>query len=85
VRTLSEAEAISSSVQMQLAHGPYPASELYGDGHVAELIANRLATLTPYVQKRLNYIFESDAGVQGDLLSGEKERQGTRLVFSRVD
>ncbi len=52
------ADKLSSAVQAQLAHGCYSPSALYGDGHVSERIARALATLTPYIQKRLYYLHE---------------------------
>lgn len=45
----------------QLEHGRYAPSTLYGDGYVSERIAESLSTLTPYVQKRLNYVYEKEA------------------------
>jgi UDP-hydrolysing UDP-N-acetyl-D-glucosamine 2-epimerase len=48
--------AIAAGIQAQLARGRYPPSTLYGDGHAAERIADALATLEPYIQKRLGYI-----------------------------
>jgi UDP-hydrolysing UDP-N-acetyl-D-glucosamine 2-epimerase len=57
-----EVEAVAAAIRVQLLHGRYPASCLYGDGHVAERIAAALARLTPYVQKRLHYIREETAG-----------------------
>lgn len=50
-----EKGAISRAIRAQLAHGRYPASTLYGDGHVAERIALSVAKLSPYVQKRLAF------------------------------
>lgn len=44
----------------QLQHGPYAPSTLYGDGHVSERIAEALARLDPYVQKRLHYVHEGE-------------------------
>jgi UDP-N-acetylglucosamine 2-epimerase len=52
------AKLIVQAVQEQLAHGRYGRSTLYGNGHVSERIAQSLAELTPYVQKRLHYIYE---------------------------
>jgi UDP-N-acetylglucosamine 2-epimerase len=54
-------DAIAQAVRMQLRHGRYAPSTLYGDGHVAERIAEALATLTPYVQKRLHYVHDLTA------------------------
>ena len=53
---------IVAAVKTQLAHGRYRPSTLYGDGRVAERIAEALARLTPYVQKRLHYVYESASG-----------------------
>jgi UDP-hydrolysing UDP-N-acetyl-D-glucosamine 2-epimerase len=53
-------DEILRAVQAQLAHGRYAPSTLYGDGHVSRRIANNLATLNPYIQKRLHFIHEVD-------------------------
>ena len=59
VRTsAASAKQIVVAVREQLAHGRYGRSTLYGNGHVSERIAQCLAELTPYVQKRLHYIYE---------------------------
>jgi UDP-hydrolysing UDP-N-acetyl-D-glucosamine 2-epimerase len=60
--TLVDAEAahIASTVRTQLAHGSYAPSTLYGDGHVSERIAEQLARLEPYLQKRLHYVAEAE-------------------------
>ncbi len=52
---------LALTIQKQLDHGRYAPSILYGDGHVSGRIARGLATLTPYVQKRLHYVFEESA------------------------
>ncbi|MDX1964645.1 MAG: UDP-N-acetylglucosamine 2-epimerase [Pirellulales bacterium] len=52
------ATEIEATIRRQLEHGRYPPSTLYGDGHVAERIAAGIATLTPYIQKRLHYVNE---------------------------
>jgi len=57
-----ETDAIVSAIRAQLAHGRYAPSTLYGDGRVAARLAEALAQLTPYVQKRLHYI--ADEGAQ---------------------
>lgn len=49
---------IVAGVRMQLAHGRYSPSNLYGDGYVADRIADGLVRLRPYVQKRLHYIHD---------------------------
>ncbi len=51
-----ERAAIRAAVRDRLEHGAYPPSTLYGDGFVSERLADALATLTPYVQKRLAYV-----------------------------
>jgi GDP/UDP-N,N'-diacetylbacillosamine 2-epimerase (hydrolysing) len=48
--------AIVDAVHRQLGHGRYPPSTLYGDGSVSKRVADALARLTPYVQKRLAYV-----------------------------
>lgn len=58
-RVPPEAGAIRSAIERQLAHGRYPASTLYGDGHVAPRIAEAAATLAPYAQKMLAYVLEA--------------------------
>jgi hypothetical protein len=50
-----EREEIAAALRRQLDHGRYPPSRLYGDGEVSERIAAALATLEPYVQKRLAF------------------------------
>jgi len=47
---------IETAIRSQLSAGRYPPSTLYGDGKVAPRIAEALATLEPYVQKRLAYV-----------------------------
>ncbi len=47
---------IYDAITAQLMHGRYPPSALYGDGHASTRIAQHLATLKPFVQKRLAYI-----------------------------
>jgi len=58
VRVPPLTEDIVTAVRAQLAIGRYAPSSLYGDGYVSERIANGLARLTPYVQKRLHYIYD---------------------------
>lgn len=55
VRVPCQADPIVEAVAMQLRHGRYEASTLYGDGWVGPRVAEALAELTPYVQKRLAY------------------------------
>jgi len=54
-RTETNTEEIAAAIRSQLKHGRYPASTLYGDGHVAERICKGLVELTPYVQKRIAF------------------------------
>jgi UDP-N-acetylglucosamine 2-epimerase len=58
---------ITEAVRMQLAHGRYKPSTLYGDGNVSDRIAQALAQLTPYVQKRLHYIYDGANANAGTL------------------
>lgn len=51
--------AIRDAVRAQISHGRYAPSALYGDGQVAERIADALALLTPYRQKQLAYEAEA--------------------------
>ncbi|HEX8552586.1 MAG TPA: UDP-N-acetylglucosamine 2-epimerase [Abditibacteriaceae bacterium] len=52
------AEEIERTARAQLEHGRYEGSTLYGDGGVAPRVAEKLAQLEPYVQKRLHYIHD---------------------------
>ena len=56
VRVESGRQRILQATQAQIQRGRYPASVLYGDGHASKRIAEHLASLTPFVQKRLGYI-----------------------------
>jgi UDP-hydrolysing UDP-N-acetyl-D-glucosamine 2-epimerase len=51
---------ILRAIQNQVGHGSYAPSTLYGDGLVSRRIADGLVKLTPYVQKRLHYIYDQD-------------------------
>ncbi len=59
VRVRPIAEEIVSATHRQLFHGRYQPSTLYGTGDVSRRIADALATLTPYTQKRLHFIYET--------------------------
>jgi UDP-hydrolysing UDP-N-acetyl-D-glucosamine 2-epimerase len=48
-------DAIRTACLAQLAHGRYPPSTLYGDGHAAARIAAHLARVDLYRQKHLSY------------------------------
>lgn len=58
------ADEVERVVRQQLDHGRYPASTLYGDGYVSERVAEAIARLTPYVQKRLHYIHDAGPGLE---------------------
>lgn len=47
--------AIREAIERQVAHGPYPSSPLYGDGHAGPRIADLLATAPLTVDKQLTY------------------------------
>lgn len=55
------ADEIERAVKEQLEHGRYEPSTLYGDGEVSGRIADALARLAPYAQKRLHYVAEGRA------------------------
>jgi len=55
------ANEIARVVSYQMAHGRYAPSTLYGHGHVAEQIAEQLVLLRPYIQKRLDYIYDKES------------------------
>ena len=56
----ADAGEIAMAIRRQARHGRYPPSTLYGDGHVSERIAESLVRITPYRQKRLHYVYETD-------------------------
>jgi UDP-N-acetylglucosamine 2-epimerase len=72
------AERLVPLIRRQLKHGRYAPSALYGDGCVSRRIAEALATLRPYVQKRLNYIYEDNpvARVNGHARTGNRNGAG---------
>jgi UDP-hydrolysing UDP-N-acetyl-D-glucosamine 2-epimerase len=61
VRARPTHQEVLSAIRHQLAHGRYAPSALYGDGHVSQRIAAGLATLDPYIQKRLHFIHDPDS------------------------
>lgn len=63
-----DAMQIVAAIRTQLARGPYAPSPLYGDGDVSNRIAEGLARLTPYVQKRLHYVHEDSPNAEYDQL-----------------
>lgn len=58
LRVPCEKTAIRDAIEKQLEHGRYPASDLYGEPGISEVIADKLATLELYCQKRLYYPVE---------------------------
>jgi UDP-hydrolysing UDP-N-acetyl-D-glucosamine 2-epimerase len=68
-----EFEAIVNAGRRHLAHGHYPPSTLYGDGHAAARIADKLASLDIYVQKTLDF-----SGAEASALSPQARRSGSR-------
>jgi UDP-hydrolysing UDP-N-acetyl-D-glucosamine 2-epimerase len=50
------ADAISAAIERQVAHGRFPRSTLFGDGHAAEKMVEVLATVQISLQKRLSYV-----------------------------
>jgi UDP-hydrolysing UDP-N-acetyl-D-glucosamine 2-epimerase len=78
------AAEIVVAAQRQLTHGRYTPSTLYGDGHVSVQIADALARLTPYVQKRLCYI-EDVGEVAGVPYRLPNEQANVLYVDGRVE
>ncbi len=64
-RVAPEADQVCAAAKNQLEHGRYAPSNLYGDGYVSERIARGLVELQPYIQKRLNYVYEKEAASAG--------------------
>ncbi|MBX7167451.1 MAG: UDP-N-acetylglucosamine 2-epimerase (hydrolyzing) [Pirellulales bacterium] len=58
VRVSVEVDAIRAAIEKQFKHGRYAPSTLYGDGHVSQRVADAVAALKPYVQKRLAFVHE---------------------------
>lgn len=56
--SIFRSEEIIQAVRTQLKRGKYKPSNLYGDGHVSERIANCLAEIDPYLQKKISYVDE---------------------------
>ena len=73
-------EEIAAAIKSQREHGAYPPCKLYGDGYVSARIADALATLTPYKQKRLYYIYESGEASQQDKDASTWNRDGARRI-----
>ena len=72
---------ISAAIRAQLAHGRYTPSTLYGDGQVSEGIAQALAGLTPYLQKRLHYIHDA-ARENGAVSSADAADAGVEAIWA---
>lgn len=75
-----QAEALIAAIRAQVRQGRYAPSALYGDGHTSQRIAEGLVRLTPYVQKRLHYIYDealTAAGkVNGHARAWDRDSQG---------
>ena len=46
---------IGAGIEHQIAHGPYPGTDLYGDGSAGKRIADLLADIPLTIEKRLTY------------------------------
>ncbi len=80
VRAAPRAVEVTMAIRKQLRHGRYPASTLYGDGNVSTRIADALARITPYRQKRLHYIYDStETGAQVEYASVGNHHGAGRL------
>ena len=53
IEVAHEPELIAEAIRVQIEHGPYPSSTLFGDGTAGRRIADVLATTKPAIQKRL--------------------------------
>lgn len=69
-----------SAIRAQFRHGRYVPSTLYGDGHVSERIAEALAALNPYAQKRLHYIYDNTAINRVNGHAGDWDRHGAGRI-----
>ena len=68
---------IVMAIRKQLRHGRYPASALYGDGNVGARIADAVARIMPYRQKRLHYVYETqEPGEQAYASAGRHNGAG---------
>lgn len=56
VKSSCEQRSIVAAIRVQTGRVRYAPSQLYGDGNASRRIADHLATLKPYVQKRLGYV-----------------------------
>jgi UDP-hydrolysing UDP-N-acetyl-D-glucosamine 2-epimerase len=73
------AAEVVKAVRKQFAHGAYQPSTLYGDGYVSERIAEALVRLNPYIQKRLNYIYDGKNGHDVAVNRGRARAQSNQL------
>jgi UDP-N-acetylglucosamine 2-epimerase len=76
------AAQIVDAVSMQLEHGRYAPSTLYGDGHISERIAQALVCLKPYIQKRLNYIYDDSTTHSGWAYAAHNQRWRTNRYLA---
>jgi UDP-hydrolysing UDP-N-acetyl-D-glucosamine 2-epimerase len=64
-------QEVRHAIEHQLHHGGYASSSLYGDGRVSQRIAEGLASLSPYLQKRLHFIHEPNGNPRPLLVNAE--------------
>jgi UDP-hydrolysing UDP-N-acetyl-D-glucosamine 2-epimerase len=87
-RVAPVADDILRATRMQLSHGRYMPSKLYGDGYVSERIAASVAGLATYSQKRLYYVSEETvAPAETSVLTGAVQLVGEQngsAIRSRV-
>lgn len=74
-RVPARAAEVAVAIRKQLRHGRYPASALYGDGNVSQRIADAVARVTPYRQKRLHYIYD-DQEIKADAYASAGNHNG---------
>lgn len=80
IHTPAERDAIAAAIYAQIEHGPYRPSTLYGDGYVAERIAEQMVALAPYRQKRLHYIYDHAEGISNNGHAGVGDRNGAEWL-----
>ena len=80
VPCVPRAAELRDAIAAQLAHGVYPPSRLYGDGHVSGKVAEALSKLTPYTQKRLHYVYEGASGLTRGAHEGTWHRNGAGRI-----
>ncbi|MFN7923995.1 MAG: UDP-N-acetylglucosamine 2-epimerase [Bryobacteraceae bacterium] len=79
VRCAPIASEITACIQAHMAHGRYAPSTLYGDGYVSGRIADAVANLKPYIQKRLHYIYDAE-GEATHLDASSRNRDGAGRI-----